>query len=537
MMRHIAVAMIGVGMMAATPALADVMEDEVVQLRQMLRQQAKVMQTMQRRLDAMETRQNKASKSNPAARTSASTQVAAGPAQTPDFGPPNTISGGSNRGQPPQRATVAAGRAISGGGAGIAPASPEVQTGPEGQPTTPGTGTVDASPRQEAARNGQATAPSAGNPPLPVLSGNDRVQVTLSGQVNRMILFHSDGSGRTDTYFADNNVSSTRLRALGSARLDAQTTAVSAIEFDLRSNSSAAVTRQSYNNNGGDSPVLGPFRVRRAEVGLQSEYGSVLLGRGSTFTDGIAEFDLSGTDIALYSYLPDTAGSLQFSNRSGVRRRAGDPSISQVFDDFDGPRDDRIRYDTPVWHGLTAGGSVAQGGFVDVGLRYASVISGTRIAAGVGYMNYQGTLPSTQPQDGTTQATTPFKQRMAGSVAVLLPNGFNALVSAGWGDHYGNCCATGLVARDTSTTYFLKAGYQAHIFSFGPTDFAIQGGQTRNRINDGDIASRMGVSFDQQVIARGVELYGGYEHLTLHRPGVQRFQPSDVALLGSRIQF
>lgn len=513
----------------ATSALAQAPQDEVTQLRALLRQQAATMQAMQRRLDAIEARQ----------RTAAATTTRSGPtvtAQTgtvsvPDPGATRSASGGADEGRRPVIQEPVVGR----GGAGIAPASPEGRPGPEAQPTP--AGTVETSPRQQAATTGQAPAPAAGNPPLPVLSGNDRVQVTLSGQVNRSILFFNDGSGRTDTYFTDNNVSSTRLRVLGSARLDKDTVAISAIEFDLRSNSSAQVTRQSVNNNGGDTPVLGPFRVRRAEIGLQSAYGSILLGRGSTFTDGIAEFDLSGTDVAFYSFLPDTAGSQQFSNRAGVRRRLGDPSISQVFDDFDGPRDDRIRYDTPAWHGLSAGGSVAQGGFADVGLRYAAELSGVKIAAGIGYANYQGTLPSTQTQDGTNQATTPFQQRMVGSAAALFPNGFNVLVSAGWGEHYGGCCGTGLIARNDAQTYYLKAGYQARIFSFGPSNFAIQGGQTFNRIRDGDIASRYGLSFNQQVIARGVELYGGYEHLTLHRSGAARLAPANVGLIGSRIQF
>ena len=127
-----------------------------------------------------------------------------------------------------------------------------------------------------------------------------------------------------------------------------------------------------------------------------------------------------------------------------------------------------------MWHGVSAGGSVAQGGFADAGLRYAGEISGIKFAAGVAYMSYEGTLPSTQPQDGTDQATTPFKQRLAGSVAMLLPDGFNFLVSAGWGEHYANCCGTGLVAHEDARTYYLKAGYQAHLFTFGPTNFALQ---------------------------------------------------------------
>ena len=516
--------------LAASPAGAQASLDEVAQLRTLLRQQAAAMQAMQRRLDALEARQRRtAAAPAPVPRSGPDVAARTGAVPTPDPGQTRSAEGGAQQGQ-----RSAQQQAAQGGGAGIQPAVPGTRV--ENQPTPPGTGTVEASPRQEAARTGQA-APASGNPPLPVLSGNDRVQVTLSGQVNRLVLAYGDGSGRVDTYFADNNVSSTRLRALGSARLDEATTAVSAIEFDLRSNSSVAVNRQSSNSNGGDTPVLGPFRVRRAEAGIQSAYGSLLLGRGSTFADGIAEFDLSGTDVALYAQLSDTAGALQFSNSGGARRRTGDPLIGQVFDDFDGQRDDRIRYDSPVWNGLSAGGSVAQGGYFDAGLRYAGSLSGVRVAAGLAYVNNQSTLPSTQSQNGTNPAISVFGQRVVGSAAVLLPNGLNFLVSGGWGQHYGGCCTAALIARNDGYTYFVRAGYQARIFGFGPSNFAVQGGQTFNRINDGDVASRYGVTFNQQVIARGLEVYAGYERLTLRRSGPSEYAPADIGLIGTRLQF
>ncbi|MBC7800285.1 MAG: porin [Gemmatimonadaceae bacterium] len=525
--------------MLASPAVAQTSADEITQLRTLLRQQTAAMQAMQRRLDAIEARQRAPGTTRPSAMAQAGSPPAASPpagsavsTQGPGTAqPPNTGSVEANpRQQAAQSGTLAAPNpAASVPADGLTPGPVPAQP--------PNTGTVEANPLRQAGQTGTLTTAAAGNPPLPVLSASDRVQVTLSGQVNRMILGYSDGSGRVDPYFVDNNASSTRLRVLGSARLDPDTTAVSAIEFDLRSNASSQITRQTANNNGGDTPGLGPFRIRRAEVGLQSAYGTVLLGRGSTFGDGIAEFDLSGTDVALYAALSDTGGNLQFSNRTGTRRLAADPTIAQTFDDFDGFRDDRIRYDTPAWNGLSGGISVAQGGSVDVGLRYARTIAGTRIVGGVAYMDSTGTLPSTQSQDGSNAPLTPFARRVAGSVAVLLPSGFNFLASGGWGQHYGTCCGTGLNADNDGTTYFLKAGYQANIFSFGPTNFALQGGQTFNRIRDGDVASRYGVSFSQPVIARGFELYAGYEHLTLRRSGAARYEPADIALIGSRIQF
>ena len=225
--------------------------------------------------------------------------------------------------------------------------------------------------------------PSQGQPALPVLSGNDRIKITVSGQVNRSLIFHGDGSGKVDTYFADNNVSSTRIRLLGAAAIDAATSVVSALEFDLRSNTSASVGRETSNNNGGDTPVIGPFRVRRAEIGVQSDtYGTVLFGRGSTFSDGIAQLDFSGTDVVIYPRPSDSYGGLRFADADRPFRRVTDPGVADVFSDLDGPRDDRLRYDTPSLYGLTFGASVGQGLFWDVGARYSAELNGAKLAAG-----------------------------------------------------------------------------------------------------------------------------------------------------------
>lgn len=378
--------------------------------------------------------------------------------------------------------------------------------------------------------------PPSGTPALPVLSGNEQVKLTLSGQVNREVLVQSDGRGRASSYFADNNNSSTRIRALGAGRVDDTTTILSASEFDLRSNSSAQITRQSVNNNGGDTPILGPFRIRRAEAGVRSDlYGTALLGRGSTYTDGIAELDLSGTDVASYASQTDQGGNLQFSNRLSPFRRATDPRNNQVFDDFDGARDDRFRYDTPAWNGLSVGGSVAQGNYFDLGGRYSREIEGAKVVAGIGYQNYTNTIPGRNPQDGSSPALTPFAWRVSGSGAILFENGFNALISAGIGHHYAGCCGAGAPPPD-AFTYYTKIGYQAALFDVGRTNFSVDFGQTMDRVQVGDTATRVGAEVNQQFLNKAVEVYGSYQHLTLRRIG-SLLNPSDLFIVGSRVQF
>lgn len=526
----------------AAPARAQGLSaDDVAQLRRLMEQQAATLRQQQAELARMRARltqleaQNRAAAPRPgAARMASSAPAGAGvadPATTPQTVEQEPGGGGRPPGAPQQRG--AAGRSGATTPA-IVPNSTPVT--PTANPQAVDQGPATPGAPQDVAQPPVST-PAQGQPALPVLSGNDRIKITVSGQVSRSLIFHGDGSGKVDTYFADNNISSTRIRLLGAAAIDAATSVVSALEFDLRSNTSAVVGRETSNNNGGDTPVIGPFRVRRAEIGVQSDaYGTVLFGRGSTFSDGIAQLDFSGTDVVIYSRPSDSYGGLRFANADRPFRRAADPSVADVFSDMDGSRDDRLRYDTPSLYGLTFGASVGQGLFWDAGARYSAEINGAKLAAGVAYQNLRGTLPGNNPFDGDVPPTQPYAQAVSGSFAVLLPNGLNASFSGGWGQHRKDCCGGGLVANDDIKNWFVKVGYQARIFGVAKTNVSVDAGQTFNFTRDGDIATRVGIQVNQPIISEAVELYGAYERLMLRRTGAS-FKDSDVGILGSRVRF
>lgn len=365
----------------------------------------------------------------------------------------------------------------------------------------------------------QPVSPAAA--PKVASTGNERVKVTVFGQINRGVLFHNDGK-QTDVYNVDNNNSSTRLGLLGEARVSPDWTVNSALEFDLRSNSSTQVSRASENGNGADTPTLGPFRIRRAEVGVaNAQYGTLLLGRGSTATDGIAENDLSGTALASYaSSFSYVGGNLQFSNAAG--RTATDPTYGTVFDDFDGFRDDRLRYDTPIFAGLQGSTSFAQGGYWDVALRYTEKIEGISVVAGVGYAKVKNTNPS-------PLASGNVNDRLAGSVAALLPNGLNALVSLGRAD-------AALPGRDDPTTWYAKLGYRAKLFEIGDTAFSVDGQQTFDRVQNGDKATRYGIQATQFITPAATEIYADIERRELKRDNAD-FEDAILGLAGARVQF
>ena len=64
-------------------------------------------------------------------------------------------------------------------------------------------------------------------------------------------------------------------------------------------------------------------------------------------TDGIAEIDLSGTDVIGYSGVGDSASAQIIRYSDPTLFFADNPQIGQAFQNYDGGRLARVRYDTP----------------------------------------------------------------------------------------------------------------------------------------------------------------------------------------------
>ena len=87
----------------------------------------------------------------------------------------------------------------------------------------------------------QPAAPAAA--PQVVKSGNDRIKLTVSGQINRAVSF-VDAGKESQFLNVDNDNSSTRVRWLGTGRLNDDITAGALVEVQFESNSSAVADRQ-----------------------------------------------------------------------------------------------------------------------------------------------------------------------------------------------------------------------------------------------------------------------------------------------------
>ena len=196
----------------------------------------------------------------------------------------------------------------------------------------------------------QPAAPAAA--PQVVKSGNDRIKLTVSGQINRAVSF-VDAGKKSQFLNVDNDNSSTRVRWRGTGRLNDDINAGALVEVQFESNSSAVADVDQDGEFGPNN-----FSERHLTLWLESErFGRIWAGQGDTASNGTAEVDLSGTTVVAYSLIDASTGGVTFYNSATGARIVG-TTVGATWNNFDGlSRRDRVRYDTPKFYGLQASSS------------------------------------------------------------------------------------------------------------------------------------------------------------------------------------
>jgi predicted porin len=342
-----------------------------------------------------------------------------------------------------------------------------------------------------------------GKPAQPVVSGNDKVKLTISGQLDRAVLISDDGR-QTKFFFVDNDNSSSRVRFEGSGRINEEFSAGAVLEVELRSNSTRNVSQDN------ESTGTANFEDRNAEVYFDStRFGRIWLGQGNTASDNTAEVDLSGTTVVGTSDIADFAGGLQFvddGELSGV-------TINETYNNFDGlSRDDRIRYDTPRFGGFGLATSAASDSKFDVAGTYLGAFDDTKLAGAAAFASDAGDFIGVD-----------------GSASLLLAGGFNVTAAAGWRDFDDG-------GRDDGKYIYGKLGYLLDWFAIGRTALALDAYYGRDVGADGDKAFETGAFAVQYLDPIATELYVGYRYHHLSRNDAD-FDPINAVLTGARVKF
>ena len=550
------------------PAMAqDTTQQELQELRALVRQQAATMQAMQRRLDGIEAREHVPRGGKPgsagavAGGKSAPSKTATAAAPSPPTGEPNT-------------SVAAPGvAALTVGPPGKVPAPDQRNVAVTQQPgNLPGRSTVAPYTAATVASPG-SVAPVAA---APVSSGADRVHVSLSGQVDRMLLYGDDGRD-SGVRNVDNNNSSTRVRIVGEGRISDTASGGIDIETELRPNSSATTT---LTQNLPQPASASTFTVRAAEAYMQDvRYGGIRLGFGSTASYLTAQVDLSGTALASYALVADFDGGFAFRQRGASRVPAAGgqfvaspggaygPAVGAVFNYFDGlGRDDRIRYDSPRWMGFGLAASLVDGGAFDVALRYAGEFSGNQLVGAVAFAdavsrrhltlgnvsgfpgaaaNLYGYAGVPTGANGTESLSTPASPAEGdvsangsynydGSLSLLLNNGLNFTVAGGYRDvDYLDPQGRKL----TPTFLFGKIGYQRMLFpDAGLSAVSFDYAQNNALQFAGDRAASYSVAFVQSIDAAATDLFLDARIQTLSRSYADYYNLLAIGL-GARVRF
>lgn len=311
-------------------------------------------------------------------------------------------------------------------------------------------------------------------------------EVELYGQISPTFQYFDDGEGDYGNA-ADNAHSNSRVGL--NVRQDFGD------GFGLRFNAEVATgapQTDGFSQSNNPAWDWDETNIRKAEFILSSPYGTLSLGQGSMATDGIAEQDLSGTGMVGYSgSAGDSAGSYLFRSHSGVPTGI---AIGDAFDNLDGGRRARVRYDTPAFHGFSL--SAAYGTevladhnddqFYDFGVNYANTFDETfEVAASFG--------PAWRDiEHGGTD------RRWSGSVAVLHhPTGLNAAFSGG-------------SAHGGGSYFYLKAGWLADLLSIGHTAISADYYDGDDFVRGGASSTNWGLQLSQKVDRYNLEAYVGY---------------------------
>jgi predicted porin len=336
--------------------------------------------------------------------------------------------------------------------------------------------------------------------------GGERVKLSISGWVNRMVNIVDDGKN-TDAYFVDNDNSESRVNFAGTAKVNEDLTLGSMIELTIAPNKAGDVSQD--NEETGDI-----FEQRITEVTLDSKrFGKLSLGKGWTGSYGSASRDLSRTDVISYVTIADTAGGMLF--RQTDDDTLTDLRIVEAFQSFDGlNRRNRVRYDTPTYYGFHLSTSAVSDQRYDAALWWGGQGYGFKAigAAAFAYPN---------------QDDTDFQYD--GSFSLLHEDtGLNLTLSAG------------LLERDNQSdagNLYGKLGWLTRFFSFGETAFGLDYTRTQNQPTENDDGYSVGAAAVQFFEEYGTEIYLLYRLYSLDRDVEPSVHDISLVSIGARVKF
>jgi hypothetical protein len=260
--------------------------------------------------------------------------------------------------------------------------------------------------------------------------------------------------------------------------------------------------------------------IRKLEFIYKAAFGTIWAGQGSMATDGVTEQDLSGTTLT------SKANSARNSARNFFFRDSDtddltDVTIGDVFNDFNGSRRFRLRYDTPDFNGFTFAAAYGSNWldetddrvYYDAAVYYENTFGDVAFEAAGGYNGQQA-------EGGGDQVS-----RWIGSMSALHePSGVNGMMALGTQEDGGNY-------------YYLKGGIIREFVSWGDTAFAIDYYNGSDFETDGSSSVNWGIHVNQAISEQNLQIYAGYRNYSFEDDSGVSFADASSFLFGARWRF
>ncbi len=308
-----------------------------------------------------------------------------------------------------------------------------------------------------------------------------KADIRFWAQINRAVLFADNGT-ESEWFHVDNDSSPSRFGMSGDYKPNGWEDWILGGQFELgfKSDNSGEVVF------GGPDPEFDVDGRKIEAYARSKKFGSLAVGQGDMASNGTAEEDLSGTYVISYSQVRFAAASLVFGPATNG------PAIKKVFSNFDGlHRDDRIRYDTPAWHGLSASASAAGEDFYDVALRHGKEIGTHKVSSAAAYAHKGAGI-----------------DQYSGSCSILLGCGLNFTAAMGGQNVEG---------ETSPLSYYGKVGYKLDLLSCGATMLAVDYSRNEEVSQADDLAESYAVILNQRVEPISSEIYATVRNYTLER--------------------
>ncbi|ANK80289.1 MAG: hypothetical protein TEF_05390 [Rhizobiales bacterium NRL2] len=287
------------------------------------------------------------------------------------------------------------------------------------------------------------------------------VELTISGHINRAMMFISDANDNATLTHVDNDAASSRIRFDADAPVSDSTTVGTRLEMEMESNSSAQAVLD-------NEVVEDTFATRQAYVFVKGGFGTLAMGHQSEATDGIVHNSFNFAGVA----------GINPENTTGIAN-AGVNFLSIG----DGDRVDAVRYTTPSFGGAAASVSHAVNGQITGALRYSGQVGGVGVLAGVGYdSNFDN-------------------ETYAGSFGLNF-GGIAVNAALGYADNNN---------AEEDFMYYVGLAHKGNYSDMGPTSLGVDFQMNNGGVANGNNNARLGVGLVQGVAA-GADAYVGVGH-------------------------